>query len=716
MVGVGLAVCLGTTAAEAEPPAPASAAEQAPPATQPAEPYAAEREAEPAGPRRWLDLEQLSFDLGFDGRFENRQVISDPRRRGDFRFRQTNEEWRFRETVGLRTRGDLFDPRVLNFDVAARWGLEQQRLLEKRPGRDLEQQPTGDLLEYDLRLDILPAGKVSGFAFASQVEDRVPRRFLSSLDRTRERYGAGVVYNDRTLPMRLTWEHSFEQLSGAAFATLDDEDRRQDALRYEATWQPSEYHSLRLDYEHNRLREKYSGTGTRFDTTRNDFTLDHTLRFGAQHEHRMDTFARYQDESGDLARDIAEVTPRLRLQHSDAFSTTYSAQYLRESFQQLTTEQWRGDFGLRQQFGDSLTGSLDLYGLRQNLDEHGGGRGGGADTTEWGGNAGLSLSRENPLGRLSGNLTYSHTALRTANGRRSGIVIAEAVTFRDPQPTYLANRDIEPFSILVTDAGRARTYLPGRDYLVVQVGRNTSLARVRSGRIADGQTVLVSYTYRAFEGFELSRDRIDLRIQQDFKFGLTPYYAGSIQDEDIDRPKFRTFRARNVNRHRLGATYRRPRWSTGLEYEYNDDAIDPFEALHFNADFTLLDRARQQLAANGRLSRFLFDGSEDLRRRDTTLVDLGLTYRCLLGRDLHASAAAAYRFEDDSRFGRVHGIDVTGALEYRIGLFTASLEVEYDVLDLPDSNDETIAVWLKLRREIPVIGQGRGPTWARRDW
>ena len=188
---------------------------------------------------------------------------------------------------------------------------------------------------------------------------------------------------------------------------------------------------------------------------------------------------------------------------------------------------------------------------------------------------------------------------------------------------------------------------------------------------------------------------------------MTPYYAGSVQEEDIAGDRFLSFRERNVNRHRIGATYRRPRWSLGLEYEFNDDSIDPYEALHFNGDVVILENAQHSLSGQMSMSRFLFDGSRDLQRRNTTLVDVGMAYRYLLGDRFGAGSAGAFRWEDDSLFGRTKGVDLSASLAYRFGFLSALFEVEYDYLDLPDSSDNTVAFWFKLRREIPVIANRR---------
>ena len=699
------AVCILVTAASAD--IPASQPDSAEPGptqaatSQPAQSTGAVQSTSPDQPRdrkTLLNFDELTFNLGFEGAYDQRKTRAATTTFLGRSYRQSNRARRLEETIGLHGSGTVFDERLFLFDIAGRWGLSQEWFTETRPGPDSHQDPHGDLLEYDLNFSLLPRGKLSATGYVQRLDSRIPRAFQPSLDRTRERYGGELFLRNPRLPMRLSFEHIWDELDSRTGNLFDDEQRGRDALRYEATWQIDQRHSLRLEYEYDDRREEYSGSATRFDTTRNYITLNHVLRFGDQGRSSWETLARFQDETGDLARDNAEVSTRLRLQHTDAWATNYAAQFLRDSFQELSTRTWRWEAGLTHQMDDRLTSSLQLYGLRQNAD-------GGSDFTEWGGLANIAFNHENKLGRFSSNLSYNHVATDTSDANRRGIVIAESLTFRDPLLAYLAHRDADLFSVVVTDADRSRTYLPGRDYVAVRLGRYTALRRVATGQIADRQTVLVSYTYQVFGDYDVARDRIDLRLQQAFNCGLAPYYAASIQNEDLDDSRFLSFRARNVNRHRIGATYRKKRWSLGLEYEYNDDAIDMYQAVHCNGDVVLWQSARHNLDAKGTLSRFWFDGSDNLAGHDTTLLDLGTSYRHLLAQNVEASASAMYRYEDDSLFGITHGVDLTGAVQLKIGYFSLRFEAEYDLLDLPGSRDDGFSVWIKLKRDIPLLAK-----------
>ena len=728
LLGVLLAVVgfqVGGAAAQQPATRPAGVeTEPAPPGTQPApliapetpeQPYEAPPTPDVCTSAQRLHFDELLFDLGFEAQADRRKVRSrvyDRYLKREFQKKTTAGS--LQETVDVYTGGWAFGERVLRFDVGARWGLSQNRFSEVSPAPDITNRPHGDVLEYDLKFKLFPRGVVSATAFASQLDSRVPRPFLPSLDRTQERYGTSVFVNSPTFPMRFSFEHLWENLTSRTRELNDEQQYGDDRFEYEGTWQISERQSLRLEYRHYDYTERYSGTRTQFNTSGNYLLANHTLRFGPDDRSSLETLARLQDESGDLEQDIAEVSSRLRLQHTDSFATNYAVQFLRNAFHELQTETYRGEAGLTHQLGECLTSTLQFYGLKQDANKN-------ADFTEWNTLANLAFSKPNPLGRFSANLSYNHTATDASDNNRRGIVIAESVTFRDPLPAFLAQTDVDITTLVVTDSTRARVFLPVRDFIVLKLGRYTALQRVPTGMIQDRQTVLVTYTYRVSSNYDVRRDRVDFRMQQEFKCGLTPYYAGSMQNEDVTQARFLRFEPRNVNRHRLGATYRRPRWSVGGEYEYNDDAIEPYQAVHFNGDVVLLQKLQHQLDGKATLSRFWFDDSYSFSRWNdsgltwaesvgagrwtSTLLDLGAAYRYLVRRDLEASASAMYRYQHDSIFGDTHGVDLSAAVEWRIGYFSLRFEAEYDVLDLPDSLDHGASFWIKLKREIPVIAR-----------
>jgi hypothetical protein len=654
-------------------------------------------ETEESGERApFFVLDELTAELEFESALMRREIETD---RGLSRD-QKDKHQRFEEIVGIRGEGVLGGERFLLHRFMVRGGLSQNRFVEEGFTGDVSRRPSGGLFEYDFGLNLFPEGKISLVASGSRLDSRIPRPFLPSLDRTRERYDIGLFYRDRTLPMSLEFEHLDDDIRGGGRRLTDDEERKETSLRYRAAWNPDDDHSVEFEYEHERRDERYSGSGQNFETTRNYALLNHTLQFGDDGRSRWESLLRFQDESGDLATDNLEASSRLRLQHTSALSSFYAGQYLREKFAGLEQNIFRGDIGLSGVWRDRVTANIGLFGLHEDTDDN-------ADSTEWGGTAGASYHTDNRFGRFSANLNYAHTRRRSSGGERRGVVVSESITLQDLRLPLLSHSHVVIGSVALTSADRSRIYLRGFDYVVIPLGPYTGISRMRTGNITDGETVLASYTFRRFDDFSQVRDRLDWRIEQEFEPALRAYYAGGVQNDNIDRDRFLTFQARNVNRHRIGIDYRKRRWSAGLEYEFHDDSIDPFQAFHLNGDVVFIERGEHRLSGRGYLSRFFFEGDRHAPRRNATLLDLDVAYRRVIGGNLEATASAAYRFETDSIIGDTHGADLRASIEYRRGLFTALMEIEYDMLNLPDSDDDTLAFWFKIRREIPIVRNRR---------
>src|SRR5262249_7982464 len=142
------------------------------------------------------------------------------------------------------------------------------------------------------------------------------------------------------------------------------------------------------------------------------------------------------------------------------------------------------------------------------------------------------------------------------------------------------------------------------------------------------------------------RDRGDIRIQQEFKGGFTPYYAGTLQNEDIDRRDLLSFEPRNINRHRIGFNIKQRTWNVGLEYDYNDDSIDPYQGVRVTGDAVLYEKAPHTIGARAAYSYLHFRGADDSfgaidTSRDSSLADGGLTYQFILDDRWEINAAAA---------------------------------------------------------------------------
>lgn len=637
-------------------------------------------------------LTSLQGDLQFESVFDWRRVQT--RREFSFlnfdRDGQKNRQWQFEETLGLQLEGDFLYPELLRYDVQLRLGLDQiwsteDDLFGRKRDRD-----TGWLAQYDIKLDILSRKPVNANFYALRRDQRINRRFLPSLEHEMQQTGLTIRWENQKLPMELTIERNRDRYIGSA-DSFDDEDFDETLLRYNATWNINEYNQLQIDAQLSRLNERYSGSGFDFDTTRTVLNLDHRIQFGPEHQHVFETILEYQEDQGDLPRDHLTIVPQLTLAHSDTLSTRYRYQFSRDTFQSFELHSNRFDFGATHKLGKDLITTVDLYVGRETSDD-------GMSSNDYGGAIRWAYRRPNRWGVFSAALGYAYDSTVVRHDRRFGTAFDEVVFFRDPLPAYLAQSNVQVGSIIVTDLNRTRVFIVGRDYSVLATGTRTALVRVRTGRIDDRQSVLVAYRYDIAGRADYQTHQVDLRVQQDFDSGFSPYYAGSMQYQDLSISDDIIIDENDLNRHRLGLTYRKDRWSIGGELERNDDSIDPYDAVHANFDWAILNGYPNQLDLRVGGSQFWFRRFDS---RQASLIDVSLDYRRVLNARTDFNAQVTYRFEDNSIYGQTHGIDAAAGLEYRIGLLTVSCQVEYDKLTIASADDDGVSVWLRVRRDIP---------------
>ncbi len=673
-------------------------------------------------------LDRLDAYLEFESDFDYSRIKSSPRSGAwgglfggrwfgrelgqDRRDRQVNEDWRFEERVGLSLDGSVIDPGIMTFAADMSFAMVQNRSKERgnlggssgwpfdddRSGHD-----SGYLLQYDIRANFLTGKPLSGSAYMLKQDDRINRRFQPTLREDRTGFGTSWTYVHDTFPMELTYDYSETDRTGNR-DEWDDEHFTESVLHFGGEWIFTPYHRLTYSYEHAETKQEYQGLDTPFDTTRDLITLEHELEFGDQRKHSFRTLFHWQEESGDFARDFFEIGPQLTLQHTEDLQTMWKYQFNRERYEGLDVETHRADWQLVRQWYRNLTMTVDVFGLYEDVNDD-------VDTTQYGASADWQYNRKNPWGRLYANLALAYDSEHQKGHDGPRLVLNESGAFRDPLPIRLLNRNAILTSVVVTDATGRRIFLPGVDYLVVQTRDVTRLMRVVTGRIANGDTVLVDYQYEVPGRGQLDTLRVDAGVEQRFSGlsgdgswanGLTPYYRFSYRNQEDDySSRFVSWTADRTDHHRWGARYEQTKYTLGLEYEVYDDTVEPYQAFHVDGLWHIVSTPAHTVDASSRLSRFWFEGGID--DRNVNMLDVELDHRWRLGESLSTFERLLYRWEDDSVDGMTHGWDASAGFEYVVGMFTAQLSIDYDRLDLPGSTEDDVGVWLRLRRDIPNL-------------
>ena len=658
----------------------------------------AEDRAEDEPPQAPLfTLDRLDAYLELEAEYTRDRVSYDSRKPNRLHRSQTNTDWGFQEGLGLGFEGTVIDPGVLIYQGDVTFSLTQDHYRERYRSRTDEDNDTGHLLEYDLRLNLFQGKPVSGTVYGLRRDDRIDRRFQPTLDERRTGFGTSWYYAGEKLSLDLSYDYLDTDRTGNRRG-WDDEHLTESTLHLGAEYGFTDHHRIKFSYEHAESKQQYQGLHIPFETDRDLFTIEHELEFGQDYRHELRTLIHWQEESGDFARDFFEIGPQLTLRHSDSLQTIYKYQFNREKYDGYDVETHRADFQLVHQLYSNLTTTLDVFGLYENTDLD-------VDTTQYGASVDWQYNRKNPLGHFHANLAlgYDTEHIRGDNGVR--VVLDESATFFDPVPVTLRNRNVIRGSILVTDTTNRRVFIPGVDYVAYWQRDVVRLSRIPTGRIADRDTVLIDYSYRTPSDGQVDTMRVDLNLEQRFDFGLTPYYRFSYRNQEVDQSRGFYRGADRTDHHRIGVKYERDRFNLGAEYEVFDDTVEPYQAFHLDGLLHVFQNAEHTLDASTRFSRYFFEGGWD--DRNVNILDAELDHRWRLREDLSTFGRLAYRWEDDSVDGITHAWDLGTGLDYVIGDLTVQVSLEYDRLDLPESIEDDVGVYVRLRRDFPNVLGGQ---------
>ncbi|MEE9295214.1 MAG: hypothetical protein V3W34_09685 [Phycisphaerae bacterium] len=641
---------------------------------------------------RYLTLDIADAYLEIEADYYYTRVETSSRRAARNR-RQTNRQWGFDERLGLNLGGTVLDPSFITYRADLSFALTQDHFDENTDSLDRSDTDRGLLLEYDARLNFFQGKLLSGSLYGARQDDRINRRFQPTLQERRTGFGTSWVFAHEKVPMELSYDFVRTDRRGNRDRS-DDEQFIESSLRYGLEWLISDHHKFKLSYEHAETEQEYQGLLETFETTRDLFIIDHELEFGREHQHSYRTRVHWQEESGDFARDFFEIGPQLTLQHGENLQTLYKYHFNRERYAGLDVETQRIDFQAVHQLYSNLTTTIDLFGLYEGIEDD-------INTTQYGASVDWQYNRKNRFGHLYANLSLAYDTEDAGgdNGRR--VILDESATFRDPIAITLRNRNVVPGSVVVTDAGNRRVYRSGLDYTVLLQGNVTRIERVRTGRINDGDTVLIDYQFRTPADGSLDTIRTDFSLEQRFTNGLTPYYRFSYRNQEDDTSVGFARRADRTNHHRVGARYQTKRYTLGLEYEVFDDTVEPYDAFHVNGLLHVIQGPEHTVDTSTRFSRLLFEGG--LLDRNVTLIDVELNHRRRLTESLSTIERLAYRYERDSSRGITQGWDVAAGLDFVMGDLSGELTLEYDRLDLPESQEDNFGVYFRVRREFANV-------------
>lgn len=642
-----------------------------------------------SGPRKsvgGLHVTDYSGYVEFVARDRNQEQSSKVSRN-----KTRSDETIFEESIKLELDGYVYHPNFVEFTAAGLFGLLQESFEDVFNGRKQSSGDDGTIVEFDVRGHFFKKKKYPGTIFARRDRRLEPRPFLSSIETTNTSYGLIWQYVSSKTPTTLQFTHN-EVLLKPLNDVEQDGSQENTFLRFETEYRFTDTNILSLEYTYQKVKEE----PFRLDYESNEVTVKHQLNFGPRHRHELESELNYFDQRGTFNIERFRWREVLRLEHSDTLRSWFQTELLDRTQGTLAGVAPIGERSfyvggtLEHQAYESLLSQLFAYAQWQDFDN-------AADITRHGAQLSFDYRKKNPWGVLLANYRFRLEREDRTGGNQTIEVLDEQHTFRDPEPVTLVNTNINEGSIIVTSEDRTTLFQPGRDYRIRQVGDRVELERIPTGRILDGQLILVDYRFVLGGNFTLDTLQQEFGIRQRFDFGLTPYYRLLYQDQTLEPANATGALPEDITAQTIGVEFERASLRLSAEYEDYDSTVIPYVAVRLKGSYT----RRFKTGANGVIKVNWSDIKRYTRdNRQTRFFTVEGRYRHPIKKGLTVEGAVLYRNEKDSLSGDDEGIDVDFSLEWLIRETEVRLTYEYGRYEDDFTNNKTSSMYVQVRRRF----------------
>jgi len=637
-----------------------------------------------------LELTNLGGSADFIVRHRERELKS---KTGPSETR--SEETIFEESLSLETDGYMLHPNLFEFGLGAVAGLVQEEFEDIVDGDKRKSSHTGDLFEFDVDLRAFKKRNFPISAFAHRRRGLVPRPFLPSLETTTTSYGLTLQYVSKKTPTTFQFSHTDAKLGPLYIAGGREEDGRQrnTDVRFETAYNFSDNHSLSFLYEYKSVDEK----PFEFNYDADEVTLTHYLEFGGRRRHRLRSELNYLNQSGTTDIERTRWREELRLKYTDTLESLFQLEALDRTrgsrsanIPRIKERSLYISGSLQHQLFQSQTSQLQLFVRRQKFDPE-------LTITRWGGQGNINYHRTNPLGVLRADYTLrmernDHKGLAQTNE-----IVDEVHTFRDSDPIILGNRNVDIGTITVRAEDRVTYYQRGWDYSVQTIGNTVEIWRLPGGRIADGENVIIDYVFQFGGTFELDTLSHNFGLQQDFDFGLTPYYRFEWQDQTLSPKSATGAIEEDITAHVAGVEYKKASLRLFAEYEDRDSNINPFVSTRLGASYTHRFKSGAETTLRARWT----DTSHGWpHERQIELLTLEGRHRHPFTSNLTFEGAVLYRDGKDSVSRDTEGVDVSLSLEWSIRKTKIRMTFEQSEYEDEFTWSDSSALFVHVRRGI----------------
>ncbi len=603
----------------------------------------------------------------------------------------------FRENLFLETHGYSYHPNLFEFSLGGLFGLVQHRWKETATaGFEQDGRNNGTVLGFEMEGLFLQKKNYPGRVYARRAQTLEPRMFRPSVETTINEYGLDWNYISDKVPTRFQVGYT-DILLDPRDTQEENGGRRDFRIRFETGYNHNKHNELSFVYQFDDVKERLF----EYDVQSHEATLAHKWEFGSDRQHRLDSKLDFLSQEGSQNLRWVRWREDLRFEHFESLRSWYRFELFnrrrdsRFGLPSLRENRVYLAGTLEHRLFESLVSQLSAYGQYQDFRE-------GVKLDRFGINGTVDYRKTNPVGILRANYRIGYDREKRTGGDAFGEVFAAAHTFIDPDPIVLRTPNIVAPTIVIFAEDNLTLYSQGSDYLVHVIGNFVEIERVPTGRIRDGETVLISYVFNVGGNFTRTTYTQNFNVRQDFNFGLAPYYRLRWQDENISPLLETGVIPEDITSHTVGAEYRWRSFRITGEYEDHDSNLRPFRAVRLSTSYShrFFFGAQGSVRASYQDIRFdlPLDPIRDTRR--TRFWAIEGRYRHPITRTLLVEGAVLYRDLDDDFSGDNNGYDVDLSLEWDIRQVQVRVTYEFAQFDSSFNKTNSQQLYVQVRRDF----------------
>ena len=391
----------------------------------------------------------------------------------------------FQEELTVDTKSYIYHPNLLSLDLGASFLLDQSRVETLSDENSNNEQ----LLGYNARLDFVKNKPYPASVYYTKsnpsVSLGVGGRFL--LENTR--YGIDLALLKDIIPVQVTFNAYRQSANGEGFDQITDDVIDHTNLRFYRAYGKGD--SAQLTYQTNQRDSRSGSPGLAIQerTTSNTSTFfDSKNMFGSNNQLKLITNVAYTTQKEFPRREELRAYPILNWQHNDRINSFYRFLYTNsdEESQKINQKLFTSGFGYSDR--DRIYGSADIR-IEDSKNT-------GVDYQSRGASYQINYTLPINVGAITasynGAVDYRDQTAETAVFK----VYGEEQTLVGTTQVNLSRQFIVDQTIDVSNISRTQIYVENLDYRILRVGSTTQIQRISTGRIQDGQVVLVDYDYQ----------------------------------------------------------------------------------------------------------------------------------------------------------------------------------------------------------------------------